>query len=145
MLFDKWQQQFMDSKDGQLIDDKRSCPTCFYVISPEQVLCSGSHAHLLVDLLVDASPPVLQFAALCLGKRVTSLQRVRRLKWSCSSSYSQREMAAWLLSDDVKHDAFKISILFFAVLLRLTLHVSNKIQRYCIDTDTEMILKMFHF
>lgn len=46
--------------------------------SPEQVLRSGSHTHLLVDLLVDASPPVLQLAALSLGKRITSLQRRRK-------------------------------------------------------------------
>lgn len=48
--------------------------------SPEQVLCSSPHAHLFVDLLVDTSSPVLQFAALRLGKRITSLQRKKSEK-----------------------------------------------------------------
>lgn len=43
--------------------------------SPEEVFRSGSHAHLLVDLLVDASSPVLQFTALSLCQRITPLQR----------------------------------------------------------------------
>lgn len=45
------------------------------VVLPEQVLRSGPHSHLLVDLLVDPNSSVLQFATLRLGERVTSLQR----------------------------------------------------------------------
>ncbi len=54
--------------------EKNSCLTT----SPEQVLCSGSHPHLLVDLLVDASSSVLQFTALSLGERITPLHRKQR-------------------------------------------------------------------
>lgn len=50
-------------------------PECCSSSSPEQVLCSSPHAHLLVDLLVDASTAVLQFASLRLGERVTSLRQ----------------------------------------------------------------------
>lgn len=49
-----------------------------WFISPEQVLGSGSHAHLFVDLLVDASASVLQFTALSLRKRITPLHRQRQ-------------------------------------------------------------------
>lgn len=41
--------------------------------SPEEVFCPGTHPHLLVDLLVDPSPAVLQFAALGLGEGVAAL------------------------------------------------------------------------
>lgn len=47
---------------------------------PEQVLCSSSHSHLLVNLLVDASSPVLKFTPLSLGKRITSLTEKWKIK-----------------------------------------------------------------
>lgn len=38
---------------------EKNCCMTHPSTSPEQVFCSGSHAHLLVDLLVDPSSPVL--------------------------------------------------------------------------------------
>lgn len=55
---------------------------------PEQVLCSSSHTHLLVNLLVDASSPVLKFTALSLGKGVASLTE----RWK-KTLYKQKKMS----------------------------------------------------